>query len=460
MFGKRKKQVENDGVEASAEQTADAPVSDEKAAAERGSERKTSGEDDTILSGQLDDLRSELNSPLPEPEEFLSFEKVHVREGEDDEDAPGRFPNSPKWLVRFGIGATIVGVLAVAALVFFFLVEVPDVTGAPVVEASERLAALGLDFEIFEEEDPNVPAGHVISTTPAAGAQTIRGSTIVVRVSDAADQVAVPDLSGMTFEEAQGLLTTLRLTAEEVRTFDSTVSAGSIAGFLPVVGTQVAVGSTVKVLVSAGVVEVPIEVPSVIGLSEEVAYQALADSGFNPVIYHASTTFGEADEVVAQTPGGRNMVSPGSSVLVLVSTGSSTTDLPVPDIVDSPVIAAEAAIRDAGFSPERFNVIDTSVAAGAVISQMPPAEDTLLRTGERVGFLVSTGDVTTAGVPGVLALDAEAAADAIRAAGFNPVLVTAPDLVPGSGIIIQQFPAGGSQYHLGLPVLIYLSTQQ
>jgi len=440
-----------------------------KASSKKARVKKIKKEDDALLSDQLDDLRSELKSVLPEPEEFLSFEEADSSDNaeeteEDSKESQGRFPNSPKWLVRFGIVSTIVSVLVVASLFLFFLVEVPDLVGRPAVEAGEELSTLGLNFEIFEEETPGTPPGRVISVTPAAGEQALRGTTVVLRVAAESDQVAVPDLYGMDFDEAISTLTALRLTAEKVQTFDSTVVSGNIVGFLPAMGTHVDAGSAVTVLVSAGLVEELVEVPNVIGLSEEVASQALADAGFNPVFYQAQTAFGELDEAVAQTPGGRNAVSPGSTVLVLVSTGMSATDLPVPDITNQSAEAATTALSEAGFLPERFNVVDGSVPAGTVISQMPPTTDTLLRGGERVGFLVSAGDMAGAEVPSVLALDADSAVAAVREAGFNPILVVAGELDvdaagSGSGIITQQFPAGGSQYHAGLPVLIYLSSQ-
>ncbi|MCL2680641.1 MAG: PASTA domain-containing protein [Coriobacteriia bacterium] len=425
-------------------------------------------EDDLVLTDQLDDLRSELKSSLPEPEEFLSFEKAKASEEGDEETDPastaGRFPNAPRWLIRFGIITSIIAALVVVALFLFFSVEVPDLRGYTAVEASEQLTLLGLNFEIFEEEAPGIPAGQVISTTPAAGEQTFRGARVVMRVSAASSRVSVPNLDGMNFEQAQTALANLRLTAEEVRTFDSTVPRGRVVGFLPTSGTQVAAGSVVKILISAGTTDAQVEVPSVLGLSEGTARQALADAGFNPVFYQAAASFGQQGEVVAQTPGGRNLVSPGSVVLLMVSTGNSTTDLSVPDITNQSMTAATTIISQAGFVPEYFSMIDSTVATGTVISQMPPAENTLLRAGGRLGFLVSSGDVTTVEVPSVLALDATAAIEAISQRGFIPVLVSAPELANpelagGSGIITQQFPAGGSRYHLGLPVLMYVSTQ-
>jgi beta-lactam-binding protein with PASTA domain len=79
---------------------------------------------------------------------------------------------------------------------------------------------------------------------------------------------------------------------------------------------------------------------------------------------------------------------------------------------------------------------------------------------------VSAGEQAEVEVPSVLAMDRESALEAIRDAGLNPIVVLASELAleegdnGGAGIVTQQFPAAGSQYHLGLPVLVYLSLQE
>ena len=309
------------------------------------SEKEVDSEDDDALSDQMQGLRGELESKLPEPEKFLSFESaVADREGsEEDDQSPGRFPNSPRFLIRFGIIALIVSLMVTGGLVLFLRVEVPNLMGETSVDASETLVSLGLNFEIFEEQSPSVPAGQVLSTTPAAGEFIMMGTTVVLRVSADADLVAVPDLRGMSLDEAKEALTALRLDAETVYTFDGSVPRNNVVGFLPVINTQLPAGAPVTILVSAGVFEDTLDVPRVIGLTEEAARTVLTEAGFNPTFYHASTTRGEIDHVVSQTPGEGNVVSPGSPVLVMVSTGNSTTDHSLPNVVEQRRAEAEIA---------------------------------------------------------------------------------------------------------------------
>jgi len=440
--------------------------SDEEESGSDDSDDESDGDsEEDDLSDQIQDLRSELKSQLPEPEEFLSFEEASYSRdddssGEEDDQSPGKFPNSPRFLLRFGAIALAIAAVVTIVVVLFLQVEVPSVAGETAVDASETLRAAGLQFEIFEEEVDGIPAGEVLSTNPAAGEVTFRGTTVILRVAAESRYATVPNVNGMDFEEAQMELTARRLNINAIQTFDDTVPAGSILGFLPVTGTQVPAGSAVTVLISAGVLEANLEVPRVIGLTESAAHNVLTNAGFNPVFYHASTTRGEPDHAVAQTPGEGNRVNPGSPVLVMISMGNSTTDHPVPNLSGTTEAQAIAAIEAAGFEPEAFSMIDPNTDEGTVLSQIPPAQDTLLRSGERLGFIVSRGSAAQIEIPNVLSMNEAEALTTIREAGFNPVLVSG---LHGSGrnvdgsIITQQFPRGGSQYYIGLPVLIYVA---
>jgi serine/threonine-protein kinase len=341
----------------------------------------------------------------------------------------------------------------------FMREEVPVVRGLDATEATNALSAAGFHVTITESDEEGAAPGRVIRTNPEGGTLLIRGSQVEVLVFQGGEKVAVPDVYRKTFAEAQTELGQQQLVAQEVRSYDDSVPAGTVIGFLPAAGTRVPAGSTVSVLVSLGAVTANVEVPSVMGLSEDNARTILEEVGFNPVFYRASTSYGSADEVVAQTPGTGNSVAPGSPVMVLISLGASTTDREVPDLSNMSKRAADVAISQAGFLPESFLFVDPGTSQGQVVAQMPPVKDTLLRTGEPMGYLLSVGSQSNASVPNVLAMDPESAAQALQEAGFIPVLVPRPaGFEDQVGIVIQQFPAADNEYHIGLPVLVFVSS--
>ena len=86
-------------------------------------------------------------------------------------------------------------------------VEVPDVRGDSFEEAKAELE--DRNFTVGDpvlDFDNDVPEGDVIGTEPGAGAQAAFGSQVVVHVSKGPDLVTVPDLRGMTLDEATAAL--------------------------------------------------------------------------------------------------------------------------------------------------------------------------------------------------------------------------------------------------------------
>lgn len=75
-------------------------------------------------------------------------------------------------------------------------VRVPDVVGQNVDVAQANVAGSGFVVQRQNVESA-LPAGQVVSTSPAGGANATDGDTVVLRVSDGT-QFAVPDLAGLT----------------------------------------------------------------------------------------------------------------------------------------------------------------------------------------------------------------------------------------------------------------------
>jgi len=97
---------------------------------------------------------------------------------------------------------------------------VPELVGVTVEDAQTRVAAVGLAVVEAEREfSEDVEVGFVISQDIGSGQQIGRGTTITVVVSKGQDRRTVPEVTGLTIEEA-----TARL--EAVGLFRSGVSGG------------------------------------------------------------------------------------------------------------------------------------------------------------------------------------------------------------------------------------------
>jgi serine/threonine-protein kinase len=120
---------------------------------------------------------------------------------------------------------------------------VPDVgAGGTFAAAAAALDAVQLSAVQVDEFNDTVPAGQVLGSDPAAGAQVPRGSTVSVRVSKGPDLVALPSMAG-TVEEASQRLAALGL---QVNVQGNYRPGGAVIASDPPAGTMVKRGSTVR----------------------------------------------------------------------------------------------------------------------------------------------------------------------------------------------------------------------
>jgi serine/threonine-protein kinase len=108
------------------------------------------------------------------------------------------------------------------------------------------------------QQSTTVPLGTVISTDPPAGQQVGAKTTITVFVSAGAEQILMPDLTGMTEADATLAITEAKLVLGTITQNDSaTVAQNSVISSDPAPNTSIPAGSTVNLVISTGMVVVP-----------------------------------------------------------------------------------------------------------------------------------------------------------------------------------------------------------
>ena len=378
--------------------------------------------------------------------------------GEDDE--PVLDPSRLKRMLKpLALGALAL-VAVIGAIIYFGyfgggVTRVPDLIGLSTVQATASLEQSGLAVgKIIEEESSSVATGIVLNQDPKVDSLVARGSTVTLIISGQSRIVSVPNVAEMTPEEARTELNQARLSMEVVPTYDAVTPEGAIVGQLPVAETLVDPGSTVTVLVSLGLPGTQIPTPRVMGLSAEDAQSVLERAGFLPLPYRAQTAFGRTGEVVAQTPATGSLTYPGTPVQYLISEKIAGADSTVPDTVGMREENAILVMNEAGFEVLTHPYIDSQATTGTVVAQMPLPQDMLIRRGDTVELLVARGTDIHHVVPSVLGQNASVARETLRSIGFRPIMVPLPSSMNES-TVYQQFPAGESEYYLGLPVLLY-----
>lgn len=134
-------------------------------------------------------------------------------------------------------------------------VRVPDVEGLTRADAIGALAEAGLKSVVVENSSAQVAEDVVISQLPAAGESVAAGTSVGVVVSTGpptSEQVQVPDVVGLSFAEAQQIISDASLVPAPIPTEDSGRPANEVVAQAPNGGEQVAAGSSVVLFYSAG----------------------------------------------------------------------------------------------------------------------------------------------------------------------------------------------------------------
>ena len=129
------------------------------------------------------------------------------------------------------------------------VVALPDLANRSESDALFQLGSLGLLPEVAEEFSDEVAAGLVIRTEPQAGAQLPQGATVIVVVSQGREPVEVPNLIGLTPDEANSVVSSLDL---ELSARATTIPVepeldGRIADQVPEAGEIVPRGTVITV---------------------------------------------------------------------------------------------------------------------------------------------------------------------------------------------------------------------
>lgn len=218
-------------------------------------------------------------------------------------------------------------------------VKVPDVVGMSEQEATDALEEVGLEVEP-QEQPSKKPEGDVFKQAPKAGEDATTGDTVTIFVSSGLRQTVVPDLVGLSLEDARRALKDANLKLGDVREqADPDAEPDEVLDQFPSAGEEVDVGRAIAVVVAASAT-----VPDVTGQTQEQATALLQDAGYEvSVVTEPSDEFDEGI-VISQDPDGGSEYEEGQTVTILVSEGAEAQEMP--DVTGMDGDEAEAYLEE------------------------------------------------------------------------------------------------------------------
>lgn len=199
-------------------------------------------------------------------------------------------------------------------------VQVPDLVGRGVREASQALGDLGLTLRVDENRRPDtrVPAGRIMQQDPPPGVAARRQRSVRVWLSAGSRASTVPALVGQTERSARIRLEQDGLSVAEVSEFRSPeYPADAVVAQNPPPATR---ADAVSLLVNRGESIASYVMPDLIGVDGERAAELLRGRGFRVSIVAQQPYPGVPPGIVLrQQPAGGFQLGPSDAISLEVS---------------------------------------------------------------------------------------------------------------------------------------------
>ena len=298
------------------------------------------------------DARDSRNATRPTPSRPADDEPDDEDEEDEDDDDGQVNPGMEKAMTIMGIAAAVV----IAAIVIYIL---------------------GSAFGLFGFKKNS-------TETPA---ETTEDVTTDSAIDEDANGIPVPDLLGMTPEEAKKALNDVGLGYEEGEAMASDrYDEGLVAEQSTNSGLKVEKNTTITVRLSSG--KGDIDIPSVVGMDENAAINTLKDNGFQYNRTYAYSSDVAQGQVISQDPKAGGKGQKDQTISIVVSQGQEAVKVPI--IEGMSQADAEAALAAVGLTAAVKTEYSDTVALGQVIKQNPSA-GSFVDAGSAVSVTVSMG---------------------------------------------------------------------
>ena len=186
------------------------------------------------------------------------------------------------------------------------------------------------------------------------------------------DEVRVPNVIGLTYSDAVQQLQQKGFTAERGETrFHNAAPKGTVLEQTPTPGSKESANTRVTLVVSGG--QRYATVPGVVGMSRELALNALESAGFDAGDVSERPSNEPRGAVIDSRPRPGTQAPIPSAVSLVLSAGPTT--VVVPDVVGRSLADARLLLRQVGLTvgDVQWGLGAVADASASVVSQSPPA---------------------------------------------------------------------------------------
>jgi serine/threonine-protein kinase len=237
----------------------------------------------------------------------------------------------------------------------------------------------------------NDQVNQVISVTPDVGTPVATSAQITLTIGQPPGTAKVPDLKGLSRDDAEAKLKeaglTLNPSVQDVDTDDQD-QVGKVVSQTPQAGSDAQQGTSVSISIGKGKQQK--QVPNYIGKTFAEANSALAGMGFS-VKRVEQQSDQPKEQVIQQTPNGGS-VPVGSTITLTVSTGQPDNKIEMPSLVGMSVDDAQQKLESMGWQGTLKQQSDrTSNKPEGTITRQTVSPGTQIDKDQAVTVFVSEG---------------------------------------------------------------------
>lgn len=201
--------------------------------------------------------------------------------------------------------------------------DMPSVVGISVEDARNTLISMGIMVDVTYAESDTIDAGVVMDTSVAAGSPIQVGSAVTLTASAGKRGENVPNVTGLSYEEANTELTGAGFLVNKTESYSDTIEKNIVIYQKPDGGNKAPKGSVITINVSLGKEQKKVRVPNLVGLKEEdgifEAIEAKLEIGSVSYVYSGEVAEGL---ICYQSYSHGSYVDPDTTIDIKVSQGA------------------------------------------------------------------------------------------------------------------------------------------
>ncbi len=222
---------------------------------------------------------------------------------------------------------------------------------------------------------------------------SVEATTVNTANNNSSDMVEVPEVVGMTKEDAIKALNKLGLGYKAVTQSSDTVAEDCVISQGNVGGSKVEKNSQIVLTISTGKENKEVTVPNVKGKSEQEAKEAIEAANLVASVDYQYSDSVEAGNVIKYSPSGS--VAEGSTVTIQVSRGKKVTNVSVPNVLGMSESLASQTLDSANLKVTVKYETSSKAEYGTVTSQTPYSAGDSVPSGTTITIYVSHYQQTT-----------------------------------------------------------------